>query len=80
MLTSKYSQEVTFIKDKADAKSPLEEVIIKGAQKMLKIALENEVEEFIAKHSHLKDEDGKRVVIRNGHLPETYSLVLDQSG
>lgn len=67
---NKYSQEVTFIKDKADAKSPLEEVIIKGAQKMLKLALENEVEEFIAKHSALVDEDGKRVVTRNEHLPE----------
>jgi len=67
---NKYSQEVTFIKDKADPKSALEEVIIKGARKMLKLALENEVDEFIAKHSVLVDEDGKRVVTRNGHLPE----------
>jgi putative transposase len=70
MLMNKYSQEVTFIKDKADPKSALEEVIIKGARKMLKLALENEVDEFIAKHSVLVDEDGKRVVTRNGHLPE----------
>jgi len=67
---NKYSQEVTFIKDKANPKSALEEVIIKGARKMLKLALENEVDEFIAKHSALIDEDGRRIVSRNGYMPE----------
>jgi len=66
----KYSQEVAFIKDKAKAKSVLEEVIIEGARKMLKLALENEVEEFITKHSNLVDEDGKKIVSRNGYMPQ----------
>ena len=65
----KYSQEITFIKDKAQAKSALEEVIIEGARKMLKLALENEVDEFIAKHSTLVDEDCRRIVSRNGYMP-----------
>jgi len=66
----KYSQEIKFIKDRADARSALEEVIVKGARKMLKLALENEVDEFIQKHSTLKDEEGNRIVSRNGYMPE----------
>jgi len=69
MLMNEYNQEVTFIKDKALARSALEEVIVGGARKMLKLALENEVDEFIAKHSALVDEDGKRIVSRNGYMP-----------
>jgi transposase-like protein len=41
-----------------------------GARKMLQLALENEVEEFIEKHSNLKDENGKKVVTKNGYMPE----------
>lgn len=66
----KSTQEIKFIKDRADARSALEEVIVKGAQKMLKLALENEVDEFIQKHSTLKDEEGNRIVSRNGYMPE----------
>jgi transposase-like protein len=35
---------------------------------MLQLALENEVEEFILKHSNLKDENGKKVVTKNGYM------------
>ena len=66
----KCTQEIRFIKDKASACSALEEVIIEGARKMLKLALENEVDEFMAKYSTLVDEDGKRIVSRNGYMPE----------
>lgn len=67
----KSTQEIKFIKDRVEARSVLEEVvIIKGAQKMLKLALENEVDEFIQKHSALKDEEGRRIVSRNGYMPE----------
>ncbi|MGM0365807.1 MAG: hypothetical protein ACQEP5_04665 [Actinomycetota bacterium] len=37
---------------------------------MLKLALENEVEEYVQKHSNLTDEDGKRAVVKNGHMPQ----------
>jgi len=60
----KCTQEIKFIKDEAQAKSALEEVIIEGARKMLKLALENEVDEFIAKHSNLVDGDGRRIISR----------------
>jgi len=49
--------------------SVLEQVARQGAQKMLQLALENEVEEFIAKHSSLKNENGNKVVTKNGYMP-----------
>jgi len=30
----------------------------------------NEVEEYIQKHSHITGKDGKRVVVKNGYMPE----------
>ena len=63
-------QEIKFIKDKDSSRSVLEEIIREGARKMLKLALENEVAEFIQKHSALVDEGGRRVVSRNGYMPE----------
>jgi len=37
---------------------------------MFQLALENEVEKFIQKHSSLKDENGKKVVTKNGYMPQ----------
>jgi len=37
---------------------------------MLAQAMEAEVAEFVEKHSGRTDEEGRRVVVRNGHLPE----------
>ena len=48
----------------------LSEVLRQGAQQMLATAIEAEVSEWIATHAHLRDEAGRRQVIRNGHLPE----------
>lgn len=50
--------------------SVLEQVARQGAQKMLQLALENEVEEFIAKHSNLINENGNKVVTKNGYMPQ----------
>lgn len=33
------------------------------------MAIENEVAEYIARHAHLRDGEGRRLVVRNGHLP-----------
>lgn len=49
---------------------PLMEILRQGAQKLLKWALEAEVEEFLQKHADARDSSGKRLVTRNGHLPE----------
>jgi len=40
-----------------------------GAKKMLQQALENEVAEFLEKHSNSRDENGLKTVVRNGYTP-----------
>jgi putative transposase len=52
------------------SKSALEDVLRMGAQQMLKNAVEFEVAEYIERHAHTRDEDGHRLVVRNGTLPE----------
>jgi transposase-like protein len=37
---------------------------------MLATAIEAEVADWIDRHAHMKDENGRRQVVRNGHLPE----------
>ena len=37
---------------------------------MLAQAIEAEVAAWIDAHAHLKDDSGRRQVVRNGHLPE----------
>jgi len=66
---NKFTKETTFIKEESTW-SVLEQVVKQGAQKMLQLALENEVEEFIQKHSCLKGENGNKAVIKNGYMPQ----------
>jgi putative transposase len=48
----------------------LETIMREGARKMLQVALEAEVEEHLARYKDLVDEEGKRLVVRNGSMPE----------
>jgi transposase-like protein len=66
---NKCIQETQFIKEESTW-SVLEQVAREGARKMLQLALENEVEEFVQKHSNLTDEDGRKVVAKNGYMPQ----------
>ena len=66
---NKCIQETQFIKEESTW-SVLEQVTREGARKMLQLALENEVKEFVQKHSSLTDEDGRKVVAKNGYMPE----------
>jgi len=66
----KCTQEIKFIKDRGSRWSPLEQIAREGARKMLQLALENEVEEFVQKQSALRDENGKKVVLKNGYMPQ----------
>jgi len=66
---SKCSQKSQFIKEEITW-SVLEQVARDGAIKMLALAMENEVDEFIAKHSGLTDDSGRRVVTKNGYMPQ----------
>lgn len=54
--------------------SVLDEVVRKGAQKMLETALNLEVEEFCRAHAGRRDEEGRRQVVRNG-LSEARTIV-----
>jgi len=48
----------------------LTEVLKKGAQSLLKQAIELEVTEFLTQYSDLQNAQGHRQVVRNGYLPE----------
>ncbi len=53
-----------------DARSVLDEFVRLGAQRMLQVAVEVEVTNFLEKHADKRDDAGRRLVVRNGHLPE----------
>jgi putative transposase len=48
----------------------LTEVLRQGARALLAQAVEAEVADFIAKHAELSTSDGRRRIVRHGHLPE----------
>jgi transposase-like protein len=48
----------------------LTEILRNGAREMLAKAIEAEVADWIDAHAHLKDESGRRQVVRNGSHPE----------
>lgn len=48
----------------------LSEICRDGARKMLQQALEREIAEYLERHQHLVDEEGMRLVVRNGHMKE----------
>lgn len=50
-------------------KTALDELVRAGAQEMLRVALEVEVEEFIEAQREKRDGTGNRAVVRNGYLP-----------
>ena len=48
-------------------RTQLEQVLRKGALRLLIQALELEVEDYLGAHADLHDENGRRQVVRNGH-------------
>jgi len=53
----------------AESRNLLDEILRDGARRMLQMAIEDEVAEYIEKHKEVLDESGHRLVVRNGHLP-----------
>ncbi len=51
-------------------RSALDEVLRKGAQKLLQEAIEFEVTEYVQRFQELKDNVNRRLVTKNGYLPE----------
>jgi len=52
-----------------EARDVLTEILRRGAQQMLATAIENEVAEYIDAHADARDDNGQRLVVRNGHTP-----------
>ena len=61
--------EVLRFRAQFEDRSPIDELVREGAQRMLQSAIEAEVDEFIHRHGDRRDEKGNRQVVRNGHLP-----------
>nr|WP_245676826.1 IS256 family transposase [Oligoflexus tunisiensis] len=53
-----------------ESEGPLLTVLREGARKILAQAIEVEVDEYIRRHAEQLDETGKRLVVRNGFMPE----------
>jgi transposase-like protein len=53
----------------SESRDVLSDVLRQGAQKMLAQAIDAEVTEWIETHAALRDAQGHRQVVRNGHLP-----------
>jgi putative transposase len=47
----------------------LSEILRQGARDMLARAIEEEVAEYLTEHAAAVDADGRRLVVRNGHMP-----------
>ncbi len=50
--------------------SCLDQILRDGAREMLGKAVEDEAAAYLGARNHLVDEAGRRLVVRNGHLPE----------
>jgi putative transposase len=48
----------------------LTEIIRKGARRLLAEAIESEVDEYLESRQEIRDEQGRKAVVRNGYLPE----------
>jgi transposase-like protein len=52
----------------------IERIAREGAKKLLQAALEAEVEEHLNRYEQIKDAEGHRLVVRNGHAPRRLIL------
>ncbi len=62
--------EVISFRSHFDQRSPLDEIVKEGARRMLQAAIDAEVDAFIQQHADRTDEQGRRLVVKNGNLPE----------
>jgi transposase-like protein len=67
---SSVDPEVISFRAQFDQRSPLDEIVREGARRMLQSAIDAEVEAFIAQHAQKTDKQGRRLVVKNGSLPE----------
>jgi putative transposase len=58
------------LRQPGEVADPLTEVLRNGARALLAQAVEAEVAETLAAHDHLTLDDGRRRLVRHGHMPE----------
>jgi putative transposase len=61
--------EVANFREHFEGRGLLDQVVRQGAQRMLQQAIEAEVQGFLQQHEGRRDENGKRLVVRNGYQP-----------
>jgi transposase-like protein len=66
--------EVMAFRAAFDGVSPLDELVRRGARQMLQAALESEVQTFLQQQATKVDDQGRRLVVRNGSLPKRQIL------
>jgi putative transposase len=59
-----------FVMPAPQSRDVMTEILRAGAQKMLAQMIQQEVDDWLAKHEHLQDDQGRRQVVRNGFLPK----------
>src|SRR5437879_4590682 len=52
---------------RADLAVGLDEIVREGARRMLAMALEAEVDDYLGRFANERDEAGRHLVVRNGH-------------
>ena len=66
----KNGTQLTDVEARKETRNVLEEIAREGARRMLQEAIDIEVDAYIARHSALRDENGHRMVVRNGRDKE----------
>lgn len=61
--------EVANFREHFEGRGLLDQVVRRGAQRMLQQAVEAEVQGFLQQQDGRRDEEGKRLVVRNGYQP-----------
>jgi putative transposase len=62
--------KIIALRQPGEVADPLTEVLRNGARALLAQAVEAEVAEALAAHAHLTTDDGRRRLVRHGHMPE----------
>ena len=65
--------EVLAFRRQFDDRSPLDLLVREGARKMLQAAINAELDWFVEQHRDPRDEQGRRMVVKNARLPATPS-------
>ncbi|CAF2092324.1 unnamed protein product [Rotaria magnacalcarata] len=61
---------IQFLSELQAEDQSIDSILQKGAQQLIQNAIIKELEVFLADHSSLLTEDGKKAIVRNGYLPE----------